>query len=505
MGGFNKRKIYASKNFEDDKCYNISPELDLYSTICTSILQSTFYIPSTNDQLNIIKSKMRKVDDEFIAKLAIYAREEMYLRSIPLVLTVELAKRHRGDNLIRKLVSRVISRADEITEILGYYISANPKDLNFNHRKDGSKIPKRMFGISNQFMKGVADSFKKFNEYQFSKYNRKTEIQLRDVLNITHPKPENEEMSSLFRKILDRKLETPYTWEVELSKAGQTKEDKKTVWENLIDSKKMGYMATLRNLRNFVESGVSIKHLGKVFDYISNPIAVSKSKQLPFRFLSAYKIILECDKSSILLNALEEAVKYTVNNFPMFDNESILIASDVSGSMYHPISEKSNIMNFDIGILLSMILKNKCKNVTTGMFGEIWKVIDYPETNILKNTINMTLREGEVGYSTNGWKVLSWANNEHKHYDRIMIFTDGQMWNSDGSSSNISDEWKKYKKTNPNSKLYLFNLMPYGDSPVDLREGNVCLISGWSDKIFNVLSGLEKGENILNDIRSIKI
>ena len=55
-----------------------------------------------------------------MAKLAIYTREKMYLRSIPIVLVAELAKIHSGDSLIKNTVARVVKRADEITELLAY-------------------------------------------------------------------------------------------------------------------------------------------------------------------------------------------------------------------------------------------------------------------------------------------------------------------------------------------------------------------------------------------------
>ncbi len=100
----------------------------LYTRVATCILQDQFYTPNSNDELNRIKSLISQVDPEFVAQLAIYAREQMHLRTIPLVLTVELAKiKDRKPDLLRKLTKRIIQRADEITEILGYYVAANGK------------------------------------------------------------------------------------------------------------------------------------------------------------------------------------------------------------------------------------------------------------------------------------------------------------------------------------------------------------------------------------------
>lgn len=50
--------------------------------------------------------------------------------------------------------------------------------------------------------KGVAQSFNKFSEEQF-KQHQEGEISLSDLLRVIHPEPKNEEMSLVFKKILD--------------------------------------------------------------------------------------------------------------------------------------------------------------------------------------------------------------------------------------------------------------------------------------------------------------
>ena len=107
---------------------------------------------------------------------------------------------------------------------------------------------------------------------------------MKDALFLVHPKAKDEAQQALFNKIVKDELQVPYTWEVELSALGQQKFDsdevKKDVfrakWEELIFSNKMGYMATLRNLRNILEAEVSKTALNKVCDYLSNEKAVAE-------------------------------------------------------------------------------------------------------------------------------------------------------------------------------------------------------------------------------------
>jgi len=74
---------------------------------------------------------------------------------------------------------------------------------------------------------------------------------------------------------LEDRLETPVTWETELSLKGNTKE----VWERLIDENRLGYMAMMRNLRNIIKSGAS--NMDKVYEYLTDEERVLKNKQLP--------------------------------------------------------------------------------------------------------------------------------------------------------------------------------------------------------------------------------
>ncbi len=497
------RKV--TKNYEGAKAYKLSPEMELYAAVATAGLSDNYY-EKANDRLTRIKALMLDNDPEFVAKLALYARNQMYMRSIPLVLAVELAKFHSGDALVSKTVNGVVQRADEITELLAYYQLANA-------RKGTKKLNK----LSKQVQKGLVETFNKFDEYQFAKYNRATEVKLRDALFLVHPKAKDEAQQELFNKIAEDTLEVPYTWETELSAlgaqmAGEAEYVKakafKAKWEELIDSNKVGYMATMRNLRNIMEAGVSAVHIQKVCKYLSNETAVANSKQLPFRFLAAYREIkvLKGDMVGTVLKALEDAIVLSVKNLKGFDIDTrVLIACDVSGSMQKPVSPKSKVLLYDIGLVLGMLMQSKCERVVTGMFGDTWKVINMPKTSVLANVDEFYRREGEVGYSTNGHKVIDDLIARKVVMDKVMIFTDCQIWNSGSGNASLEKSWKAYKAIAPKAKLYLFDLAGYGHSPLKLQDQDVCLIAGWSDKVFEVLYALEEGKTAIQKIKQITL
>lgn len=489
-------------NYENEKAFVLTPQLELYTAVATAALSDQFY-EKASDKLQRLRELIAKNEATFVAKLAVYAREQMYLRTVPLVLAVELAKQQTGNDVVGKLTNRVVQRADEITELLAYYALAN-------ERTDVKKLNR----LSKQLQKGLAAAFNKFDEYQFAKYNRDAAIKLKDALFLVHPKAKDEAQQALFDKIVKDDLQAPYTWEVELSALGQLKYDtvelKKSAvtakWEELIFSNNLGYMATMRNLRNILEAEVSKDALNKVCDFIANEKAVANSKQLPFRFLAAYRELkeLKYGRVSKVMDALEQAVLYSAVNIAGYDEDTkLVIAADVSGSMQKPISAKSKVLLYDIGLMLAMLLQSRCENAITGMFGDTWKVINVPKKNLLSNVQEFYRREGEVGYSTNGYRVVKDLIQRNKVVDKVMLFTDCQLWNSNNTAESIATLWKQYKKIAPAAKLYLFDLAGYGNVPLNVQRDDVFLIAGWSDKIFNVLKAVEDGGHAIKMIDAI--
>jgi hypothetical protein len=207
-----------------------------------------------------------------------------------------------------------------------------------------------------------------------------------------------------------------------------------------------------------------------------------------------------------VLDALEQAVLLSAANIAGYDEDTkVVVAADVSGSMQKPISAKSKVLLYDIGLMLAMLLQNRCENAITGMFGDTWKVINVPKKNILANVQEFYNREGEVGYSTNGYLVIKDLLQRKKAVDKVMLFTDCQLWNSNKSGENIAALWKQYKQIAPAAKLYLFDLAGFGNTPLDVQRDDVYLVAGWSDKIFNVLKAIEDGSNAVKMIEAIAL
>ena len=473
----------ARKNLEGGLSFEWSPKSRLYMRAATSLInEPTFYKNFVEGKIKggfddeLIKEihEVAKTDPEFILKLAYYARNDLYLRSVPILLIGEASQIPECKPYLRKWIPNIIKRADEPCELLAYIINR------FNRKAATNNNPLK---------KGIAESLDQFDEYQFAKYNRKGSIKLKDVLRITHPKHKE-----IYSKIVNDSLSPPETWEVVISNFKEKGyEDKKTAWEYLIESNKLPYMASLRNLRNLLKENIDETKLKKALEYISNPDAVKKSKQLPFRFLSAYKELDTYDikHSSKILDALEDAMELSLSNIPTLDGTTFM-SSDVSGSMKSPLSRMSSVSYRELGIIFMCMADKFCDESYISIFGSKFSpVTTTKRSGILENARRIS--DLDSGCSTNGYKVIEYLNNKKLSVDRIMIYTDMEMYNDKYDGNQFVDVWKKYKSSvNSKAKLYIFNLAAYAEPMVPEDDQDVCIISGWSENIFKYIQLLEK-------------
>ena len=93
----------GSLNHEGAMTFQLTSEMELYTAVCSMALQPKYY-ETPNERVERIAELVRRCDATFVAKLAVYARRVMHMRSIPLLLVVELSRIHNGDNLVSRTV-----------------------------------------------------------------------------------------------------------------------------------------------------------------------------------------------------------------------------------------------------------------------------------------------------------------------------------------------------------------------------------------------------------------
>ena len=181
----------------------------------------------------------------------------------------------------------------------------------------------------------------------------------KDVMFLTHPKPQNRAQEVLYNDIITGTLEVPETWETYISVNGSTKEN----WSYILD--KMGYMGIVRNLRNLIKHGVDEND---IVDILMDKERVKRSKMFPFQFYSAYRAIENMEKSGKIMGGLSVAMDMSAENFPILDGLTAIFC-DNSGSMRGSIHPKSTITHADIGNVFGAMLAARSHAAVTCAFG----------------------------------------------------------------------------------------------------------------------------------------
>ena len=446
MASLNRHPDHSVKTHEGAPAVaNLTPEQILRRSVMACLLwESSFYEDGQSIADRIVENA-RKVDPHYLAELAKEVRHRANLRHAPLLLLDVLSewpKTHPGvlqNTFVGETIADVISRPDELAEFLAVYWR--------NGRKS----------VSHQIRLGLGKAFGKFSEYSLAKYDRDGAIKLRDVMRICHPKPVDEAKAALYKKVLDRTLTTPDTWETNLS-AGK---DKKETFERLIREGNLGYFALIRNLRNMEKAGCDR-------NLVISAITARKNgadKILPFRFVAAARAAPSFEA------ALDEALIATLAEAEKFEGKTAILV-DISGSMNHPLSGKSEMTRMDAAAALAALFPADRKNVRIFSFSSDVKEVP--------NRVGMAGVDAIVKSQYHGGTNLGQAV---KHLvgmdlDRVIVLTDEQSHDRVGAP-NI-----------PNA--YMINVASYRNG---VGYGNGWKhIDGWSDNVFSWMREIESAK-----------
>ena len=405
-----------------------------------------------------IRELVPKVAADRVAALAVEARERMKLRHAPLLLVREMARHatHRG--LVAATLARVIQRADELSEFVAIYWS-------------GGKQP-----LSAQVKKGLASALPKFDEYALAKYDRAGAVRLRDVLFLSHAKPNDAAQAELWKRLAANGLATPDTWEVALSAAGQAHgadegadkaADKREVWERLLAERKLGALALLRNLRNLHAAAVDEK-------LVLEALAAMKTERvLPFRFLAAARVAPQWEQAleSAMFRSLEGRNAAGASRLA---GHTVLLV-DVSGSMEVALSRRSEMRRTDAAYGLAILLREIAEKATIYTFSDQTRLVPSRRGLALRDALEASQPHGGTFLGTALAKVES---EVREGYDRLIVITDEQSHD---------------RVPAPAGKGYVINVASNRNG---VGYGAWMHIDGWSEAVVEYIAMLESADSV---------
>jgi hypothetical protein len=463
MSKFNTKESTKTINKAGGRAYSFPVEQELTHAVLTTFLEDKHY-ESGDERVERIQDLVSKCDPQFVANLAVVARKEFNLRSVAHVLVGELAKTHKGDSLVKDTLVSIAIRPDDLTEVVAYV---------------GTPLPK-------QIKRGVRNALLNFDRYRLAKYKGENKkVSLVDLFNLTHPKVKHasKEQKKAWRDLIEGKLISFDTWETELANAKNDTARKKAL-ESLIAEDKMGYMALLRNLNNFVKYGISKKNEALVIKKLTNPKEVANSKQLPFRFITAFNNVTGNRSYS---DAISEAMDLAVSNTPELSGET-LIAVDSSGSMSGGPIQKASIF--------AATLAKANKNSEVILYDTGLKILTLSGRTPVIDLSKM-IESHAMGGGTQTSLVFQYAFSTKKKYSRIIILSDNESWNE----HSVQGAYTQYvRETGNNPYVYAIDIQGYGTK--DITGGKVFHLAGWSGRLLDFVGQIEKGESLVKYIKN---
>jgi hypothetical protein len=467
--------------------------------------ENTFYEKAQDRDNRFVKLVREAAEHNplWTADFLAWLRSDGNMRSASIVGAAEYADVNRKvkepERGGRSVVNSVLQRADEPGEMLAYWTSAH-----------GKAIPKPI-------KRGVADAVARlYTERNLLKYDSDAKgYRFGDVLDLAHPSAKAPWQGDLYKHALDRRhnrdnpipesLRTLHARAAlmavpvkerrahlnpdELAEAGMTWEAcagwlqgpmDKQAWEAVIPN--MGVMALIRNLRNFDEAQVSDEVAEGICKLIADPEVVAKSRQLPYRWFSAYREISN-DRWRV---ALGKALDAAMQNIPALPGRTLILV-DTSGSMsgmtYSARSKMSPVMSAS---LFGVALASKCGAANVELFGFADRIFAHKIStggSVLREVERFAGRVGEAGHGTQTAAALHAA---YKGHDRVVIITDEQAFQS--YYGNVTDQ------AQANIPIYAFNMVGYQTSMLP-DNPNRHQLGGITDATFRLIPQLEAAKD----------
>ncbi|MEL7160870.1 MAG: TROVE domain-containing protein, partial [Bacteroidota bacterium] len=451
-----------------------SAEYRLASLLLTNFLTDQYY-RTAGESLRELKELVTSVAPGFAARAAVYARQEFGMRSSSHAVAALLAPRLSGNAEAKAFYAAVIRRPDDMLEI-----TAAVRALH-------------QTGLTNAMKKGFAAAFDRFDGYQLAKYRGEgKDVKLVDLVNLVHPVPTQRNAAAL-QALVNGTLRNVDTWEAKLSRAGTEATDqadkaarKATAWADLIRENKLGYFALLRNLRNLLEQAPELTNL--ICAQLTDGERLRKSKVLPFRLLTAYKMIAATHANARkVLSALETAADLACANLPELENTLVVV--DNSGSMGSMVAGSQHVKCNETGALFGYALARR-SNADLMEFGNSARLIRYGRR---KSALDFAVHFGQqnkVGHGTNFRAIFAAAK---RAYDRIVIFSDLQAWVGYYNPSEALAQYRR--RTGADPFVYTVDLRGYGT--LQFPERKVATLAGFSEKLFDTMRQCEEDPRAL--------
>ena len=504
-------KVQTVTNHQGGEGYKYDPKTEMVAILATGF-DNTYYekLSDRETRFKDLIVDIAKKEPEFVAKALVYARAVMGQRSVSQFGAVALTPLLSGRAIARRFFSKrdkkgniggIVFRLDDMLEIVACYQHFNP----------GKPLP-------NAMKKGFKAALEAADAYELAKYQGKNkQVSLVDVVNLVHPTP-RETMQETFKQLMNGNLKQFNTVEDKNTQAGQEvakkvkegkitkeqaqvelKEAKESNYAELIKTRKIGYLALLRNLRNILGTTNNAELIKEACDILTDEKLIKQSLVFPHQIDLALEVLIQevgAQKALPFVKACDKAYELSIPNLvELFSHGRTAVVFDSSGSMSSSIKLANRNQGSKSAIEKAALIAatlGKAINADVYHFADRCDAIKYnplDSVNTLKN--QFLAKQGVVGYGTNFTDIFNKVGGGK--YDRVFVISDLQ--------GNAYLERNAYKNTH----VYSIDLVGYGTTM--FKPGNrVYQLFGYTAEMYEMVKRVELDPKaIIKAIEAIEI
>jgi len=520
------------------RAYKLEPKHALAQVAATGTFGNAFY-STAETQLDEVLKLIDEVDDnQYLAKLALYAREKAFMKDMPAALLVALSV--RDTELMHRVFDRVVDNGRVLRTVFQMIRSGQFKN----------KAGKGRVGLSSSVQRAFQRWLNTASVGKLLSASIGNDPSLRDILRMARPTPKDNARRAMFGWLTDKSIdkwapatEADLPVEVQSLIAYRNSESEEaqaliagvldnvrwdllsdaakgpTVWAAL--ARKMGPQALRMNLNTLLRHDVLAT--SAMVDYVADRIAdeseIRRSKQFPYQYFAAY---LNADDNvpQKIKTALHKAAEIACGNVPELPGP-VVIGLDTSGSMssavtgYRGRGATSKMRCIDVAALFAAaILRRNPDSVVIPFDTSVYDAKMDPNDSIL------SIAERLAKYGGGGTDCslpLVAANQKHakRKFAGIVLVSDNESWVGTGrhGSTGVMTAWEAFvanqrklvgKEASP--KLVCIDLQPY-QTVQACERADIMNIGGFSDSVFNVISAFlaDNNQRFVAEVEAIEL
>lgn len=488
-----------TQNAEQAPAYQYTERHALAQYAATGCLNATFYADAES-QLETVLKLCAKADPLFIAKTAVYAREEGAMKDMPALLAAVLSVRDTA--LLETIFPRIINNGKMLRNYVQIVRSGAVG------RKSFGSAPQRML------RRWIASR----TPEQLVAASVGATPSLGDIIKMVRPKPSDAERQALYGWLIGKEVSfadlPKIVCDIETFRKGETDEIPDIPFQLLtsmpLTRKQWVKIArnapwqTLRmNLNTFARHHVfdepGMTEL--IAEKLRDRTAIRRANALPYQLLTAYHYTDRSLIPEMVREALQDAMEIATENVPVFDGWSVVICPDVSGSMQSAVTGvrkggTSVVRCIDVAALIaaSLLRVNRTARLMPFENTVAWVTIN-PRDSVMTNARKLA---AVGGGGTNCSAPIRVLNKEASKTDIVIIVSDNESWMDarlPNRATALMEEWDELKRRNPDAKLICIDLQPNRTTQAYDRP-DILNIGGFSDNVFTtVKSFIESGMN----------